>query len=117
MPYVATAVALFVALQHIGFLILEMFLWQQPIGMKIFRQSPEHAAISAVLAQNQGLYNGFLAAGIIWGCGRQDPGVVRFFLGCVVVAGLFGGATVSPRIIAVQAVPAALAILLLFFGI
>jgi putative membrane protein len=101
-------VAAFVAVQHVAFLVLEMFLWEHDIGRKVFRQSKENAAISAPLAKNQGLYNGFLAAGLVWGLVRGDVAAVQFFLGCVIVAGLFGGATVSPRIIAVQAVPAAI---------
>lgn len=105
---IASALALFVAAQHVAFLVLEMFLWEQPIGRKIFRQSAEKARDSSALAKNQGLYNGFLAAGLVWGVWRGDPGVVGFFLGCVVVAGLFGGATVSPRIALVQSLPAAL---------
>ena len=106
---ITTALALFVAAEHVGFLVLEMFLWEAPTGRKIFRMSEQKAADSAVLAKNQGLYNGFLAAGLAWGVARGDAGVVGFFLGCVVVAGLFGAATVSPRIAVVQALPAALA--------
>ncbi len=116
MNVAATAVAAFVAVQHVGFLVLEMFLWEHDLGRKVFRQSKENAALTAVLAKNQGLYNGFLAAGIVWGIARGDAPAVQFFLGCVVVAGLFGGATVSPRIIAVQAVPAAVALGLTFLG-
>ena len=114
MNVAATAVAAFVALQHAAFLVLEMFLWEHDIGRKVFRQSKENAAITAVLAKNQGLYNGFLAAGLVWGIARGDVPAVQFFLGCVVAAGLFGGATVSPRIIAVQAVPAAIGLGLTF---
>lgn len=116
MNVAATAVAAFVAVQHVGFLVLEMFLWEQDIGRKVFRQSKENAAITAVLAKNQGLYNGFLAAGIVWGLARGDVPSVQFFLGCVVVAGVYGGATVSPRIIAVQAIPAAIGLALTFLG-
>jgi putative membrane protein len=104
-----------VALLHVWFLVLEMFLWQRPIGRRIFRTSEEKAAVTAQLAKNQGLYNGFLAAGLFWGfllAGEGAPharAVTTFFLGCVIVAGLYGGATVSPRIALVQALPAAIA--------
>src|SRR4051812_20054545 len=90
----------FSALQHLGFLVLEMFLWTKPIGLKIFRLTPEAAAASATLAMNQGLYNGFLAAGLVWGLCAAEPASLQiktFFLGCVIVAGAFGAATVSPR--------------------
>ena len=111
-----TVVALVVAALHVGFLVLEMFLWTTPTGMKIFRRTPAQAADSKTLAMNQGLYNGFLAAGIGWGTLRADVGVVEFFCGCVVVAGLFGAATVSSRILVVQALPALVALGLLFAG-
>lgn len=109
----------FVALQHVGFLVLEMFLWQKPIGRKVFRLSPEDAATTAVLAANQGLYNGFLAAGLVWSlwCAIMNPPMfvplASFFLGCVVVAGLYGGATAARSILLVQALPAAIALILL----
>lgn len=106
---ITTAIAAFVALQHIAFLVLEMFLWEKPIGRKVFRQTAQNAAITAVLAKNQGLYNGFLAAGLIWGVmagGDMGTSLIRFFLGCVAVAGAYGAMTVSPRIFFVQAVPA-----------
>jgi putative membrane protein len=112
----STAFALFVAVQHLGFLVLEMFLWETPTGLKVFRQSAEHAAISATLAKNQGLYNGFLAAGLVWGVVRHEPSTIGFFFGCVIVAGLFGGATVSPRILAIQALPAAIGLAVLLAG-
>jgi putative membrane protein len=99
-----------VALLHLWFLVLEMFLWTKPIGLKVFRNTPEKAATSATLAANQGLYNGFLVAGLVWGLVAASPemafAVKNFFLGCVVVAGAFGAATVSRRIFYVQAVPA-----------
>ena len=101
-----------VAILHIGFLVLEMFLWATPFGMKTFNLTPEFAAASAALAANQGLYNGFLAAGLLWGAFHPRPEVALplriFFLACVVVAGVFGAATVSRRILYVQAVPALL---------
>ena len=110
---VALALAAFVALQHAGFLVLEMFLWDHPVGRRTFRLEPEFAKRSRALAANQGLYNGFLAAGLVWGlCARRDE-VLVFFLACVVIAGVFGAATVSRRILLIQAVPAALALVAL----
>ena len=100
----------FVALEHILFLIVEMFLWQHPIGMGIFDLTPEFAAETAFMAQNQGLYNGFLAAGLIWALVAAKRDVRVFFLLCVIVAGVFGAVTVSPTILFAQAVPAALAL-------
>lgn len=102
----------FVALQHFGFLVLEMFLWDTPVGHQVFGLTPEFARESTVLAANQGLYNGFLAAGLVWSFFRsRDAVAVRiFFLSCVVVAGVFGGLTASPSIFLVQAAPAALAL-------
>ena len=99
----------FVALAHLGFLALEMFFWNHPVGQKLFAMTPEFAAQSATLAMNQGLYNGFLAAGLVWGlvAGRRD--VKLFFLGCVVVAGIFGGLTAKTTILLTQALPGALA--------
>jgi len=94
-----------VALLHGYFLILEMFLWERPAGRKSFRTTAEFAAQSKTLAANQGLYNGFLAAGLIWGLFAGDP-VKIFFLGCVVIAGIFGAYTVSKRIFYIQALPA-----------
>lgn len=103
-----------VALLHVCFLILEMFLWTTPTGLRVFGQSREAAETSKVLAANQGLYNGFLAAGLLWGLylGNAGHGVKVFFLGCVVVAGLYGAATVSRRILFVQALPAAVGLVL-----
>ena len=105
----------FVALQHIGFLVLEMFLWTRPAGRKAFGLTREFAESTRVLAANQGLYNGFLAAGLIWGCWLAEAGsdIRAFFLGCVVVAGVFGGATASWRILPIQALPAAIALSLM----
>ncbi|MEM1412311.1 MAG: DUF1304 domain-containing protein [Pseudomonadota bacterium] len=105
----------FVALQHLGFLVLEMFLWTEPVGMRTFGMTEAFARESAALAANQGLYNGFLAAGLIWGLIRGDQGrhVLVFFLACVVVAGVFGGITVKPTIFLVQGVPAMIALALL----
>ena len=105
-----------VALLHLWFLVLEMFLWDKPLGLKTFRQTPEAAAASKVLAANQGLYNGFLAAGLLWGLWLRGAGfdIKVFFLACVVVAGLYGAATVGRKILFVQALRAALALALLF---
>jgi putative membrane protein len=110
MRIIADVLAGVVALEHAGFLVLEMFLWTKPVGMRIFRLTPEAARTSAGLAMNQGLYNGFLAAGLVWGLCASDPATAlsakTFFLCCVVVAGVFGAATVSPRILLIQAAPA-----------
>jgi len=109
-----TALVVLIALEHLWFLVLEMFLWTRPIGLKTFRNTPELAKQSSVLAANQGLYNGFLMAGLLWGAFHPDPTVAFqvkvFFLGCVLVAGVFGAVTVSKRILYVQAVPALLAL-------
>ena len=99
-----------VAALHLYFLVLEMFLWTRPLGRKVFRMSAEKAETTRVLAANQGLYNGFLAAGLVWAACTGQRDVALFFLGCVVVAGVFGAATVSRRILYVQALPALLAI-------
>jgi putative membrane protein len=109
MSLIAIALTALVALLHAGFLVLEMFLWNTPFGRRTFRLTEEKARDTAVLAANQGLYNGFLAAGLAWGLWLQDRGICLFFLGCVVVAGLFGAATVKRSILYVQAVPAILA--------
>lgn len=110
----------FVALQHFAFLVLEMFLWTTPTGMKVFRQSATNAEITKVLAANQGLYNGFLAAGLVWALCHTDPLMARqlayFFLGCVVVAGAYGAYSVSPRILLVQALPALIALAAVCFS-
>ncbi len=117
MIWVANLVVALVAALHVYFLILEMFLWTRPLGLKTFRQSLDQAQSSAVLAANQGLYNGFLAAGLIWGLLHGAPAfafqIKVFFLLCVIVAGVFGAATVSKRILLVQALPAAIALILL----
>lgn len=98
---------------HVYFLVLEMFLWTKPRGLKTFRLKPDFAEKTKGLAANQGLYNGFLSAGLFWGLSHPDEGVGKqiqlFFLGCVVVAGVFGAATVNRMIFMVQAVPALVA--------
>jgi putative membrane protein len=114
---IVKGLVLLVALQHVWFLVLEMFLWTRPIGLRTFRQTPDEARATAVLAANQGLYNGFLAAGLVWaafaGPGTA-PGLQTFFLGCVLVAGIYGGLTASRAILVVQGIPAALALLSLW---
>jgi putative membrane protein len=115
MSLAADGVVALVALLHLYFLVLEMFLWDKPAGLRAFRQTPEQAAATKVLAANQGLYNGFLAAGLLWGLllGADGRAVKLFFLGCVLVAGLYGAATASRKILVVQALPAALGLALL----
>lgn len=105
MPIAADIVIALIALLHLYFLVLEMFLWDKPAGRRAFGLSPEFAAQSRVLAANQGLYNGFLAAGLLWGLylGGAGLGVKLFFLGCVLLAGLFGGLTASRKILWIQA--------------
>jgi putative membrane protein len=111
------AVAL-VALLHAYFLVLEMFLWDKPTGLRTFGHTAEHAAASKVLAANQGLYNGFLAAGLVWGLtlGSAGTGVKVFFLACVVVAGVYGAATAAKKILYVQALPAVIALALVLLA-
>ncbi len=109
-----------VAALHVYFLVLEMFLWRTPIGLRTFRMSKEVAESSAVLAANQGLYNGFLAAGLLWalvayGIVGGRP-ILTFFLLCVIVAGIYGAATVSRRIFFVQALPAVVALVLVWLS-
>ena len=120
MIWIANILVAVVAALHVYFLVLEMFLWTKPLGLKTFRNSPEKAAESAVLAANQGLYNGFLAAGLAWGLVQSVPAfafqIKVFFLICVIVAGVYGAATVSRRILYVQAAPAALALILLWLA-
>jgi putative membrane protein len=101
-----------VAISHVGILILEMFFWNHPIGQKIFSMTPEVAESSAVLAMNQGLYNGFLAAGLFWGLLKNRSDFKVFFLTCVVVAGIFGGLTAKTSILFTQGLPALIALIL-----
>ena len=103
-----------VATLHVYFLILEMFLWTKPAGLKAFGLTPERAESSKVLAANQGLYNGFLAAGLFWSLLAGDGGghIALFFLSCVIVAGLYGAATASRKILYVQAIPGIVALIL-----
>ena len=113
MRLLADVALVVVAILHLGFLILEMFLWTKPFGLRTFRLTPEIAQASAGLAANQGLYNGFLAAGLIWGAlGGDGAYAIRlFFLGCVIVAGVFGGFTAKRSILYMQALPGLLALL------
>lgn len=108
-----------VALLHLYFLVLEMFLWDKPFGRRVFGLTPEYAAASKSLAANQGLYNGFLAAGLIWGLSlgaAAGQAVQLFFLGCVIVAGIFGALTVSLKILWVQALPGLIAVALVLLA-
>ncbi len=111
----ASVLIVFVAVEHLAFLVLEMFLWTTPIGHQVFGLTPAFAEQSSALAANQGLYNGFLAAGLIWSLIRKEDAyaIKIFFLVCVVVAGIFGAATVKTSILIVQGTPAIAALLLL----
>ncbi len=115
MKIAANLIASLVAIEHLGILVLEMFFWDHPVGYRIFGTTPDIASSSAVLAMNQGLYNGFLAAGLIWGliAGRRD--VKIFFLLCIVAAGIFGGLTAKTSIIYTQAMPALIGLVLVLF--
>lgn len=106
---------LFIALLHVYILVLEMFLWEKPAGLRAFHNTPEKAAITRVLAANQGLYNGFLAAGLFWGLWLGEAGVAIkvFFLLCIAIAGIYGALTASRKIIFIQTLPAAIGLLLL----
>ena len=108
----ASVLVTLVALIHVYFLLLEMVMWDRPFGRRVFGTTPEFAAASKALAANQGLYNGFLAVGLLWGLmlGAAGKPVQLFFLGCVIVAGVFGALTVSRKILWVQALPALLAV-------
>ena len=110
MNVVAGVLVGLVAALHLYFLVLEMFLWTTPTGRRAFGLDPDFAERSRALAANQGLYNGFLVAGLVWGLVADRTDVQVFFLGCVVVAGVFGAATVNRRILLVQALPAAVAL-------
>jgi putative membrane protein len=110
MTIVANVLTAFVALSHAGILVLEMFFWDHPVGRKIFGMTPEVSASSKVLAANQGLYNGFLAAGLVWALVTGRPDVKIFFLACIVIAGVFGAATAKTSILFTQGLPAALAL-------
>jgi putative membrane protein len=112
MTILTKALIVLVALSHVGFMILEMFFWDHPVGRRIFNMTPEVSASSAVLAANQGLYNGFLAAGLAWAMWSDRRDLKLFFLACVVVAGLFGGLTAKTTILFTQGLPALIALAL-----
>ena len=116
MNALSIALVALVAALHLFFLVLEMFLWTTPTGRGVFGTDAVFAEQSKALAANQGLYNGFLAAGLVWGLIADVNDVLLFFTGCVVVAGVYGAATVSRRILYVQAAPAALALILLWLA-
>lgn len=107
----ATLLVALVAIIHLAILVLEMFFWEAPAGRRAFNLSADFARESRVLAANQGLYNGFLAAGLAWGLGASGVQVVIFFLACVLAAGIFGALTASRKILYIQALPALLALL------
>ena len=115
MALVANVIVALIGVLHVYILVLEMFLWTTPRGLKAFGNTPEKAELTRVLAANQGLYNGFLAAGLFWGLslGAAGTGVKVFFLLCVAIAGLYGAATASRRILFIQTVPACVGLLLL----
>ena len=115
MAYLSNILIGFIALQHIAFLVLEIFYWEKPLGRRVFGTSKEVATASKTLAMNQGLYNGFLAAGLIWGLilGLDGMSVKLFFLMCVFIAGIFGGMTASKKILYIQALPAGITLILL----
>jgi len=114
MQIASTVVVVIIALLHLYFLVLEMFLWEKPAGLRAFSQTRESARASRVLAANQGLYNGFLAAGLVWGAfaGASGLGIRLFFLICVLVAGVYGGLTAGRKILFIQALPALVGIIL-----
>ena len=118
MSAIANVVVGLVALVHVYILVLEMFLWDKPAGLRAFGQTKEAAAASKVLAANQGLYNGFLAAGLIWGLslGADGTSVKVFFLTCVLIAGVYGAVTANRRILFVQAIPAAIGLALVLLS-
>lgn len=117
MKLLANIFTAIVAVEHIGILILEMFFWDHPVGRSIFGMSTEVSAASATLAANQGLYNGFLAAGLIWGTLKSRREIQIFFLACVVIAGIFGGLTAKTTIMFTQALPAFIALVMTVLSI
>lgn len=116
MTVLANIVIAVVAVLHLGFLILEMFLWNHPIGRKTFKMTKEVSESSATLAANQGLYNGFLAVGLTWGLLSGEFSVKVFFLVCVLIAGIYGGVTAKRSILYIQALPALLGLVLLYLS-
>lgn len=116
MKIAANVLVALIAVEHLGILVLEMFFWDHPIGRRIFGMSPEVSGASAILAMNQGLYNGFLAAGLIWGLLSDRREIKFFFLACVVIAGVFGGLTAKTSILVTQAMPALIALIVVRFA-
>ena len=116
MMILANILVALVAVLHVGFLVLEMFFWNHPVGRKTFKMTPEYAQESAKLAANQGLYNGFLAAGLIWGLISGETSIKIFFLVCVIVAGIFGGLTAKRSILYMQALPGLLALIAVYLA-
>jgi putative membrane protein len=116
MNLIANILVTLVAVLHLGFLTLEMFLWDHPVGRKTFKMTPEYSKASASLAANQGLYNGFLAAGLIWGLVTSNIPVQIFFLICVLVAGIYGGITAKRSILYMQALPGLLALVAVYLA-
>ena len=116
MNLVANILVVLVAVLHLGFLALEMFFWDHPFGRKRFGMTPEYSKASASLAANQGLYNGFLAAGLVWGLVAGDASIKIFFLVCVVVAGVYGGFTAKRSILYMQALPGLLALIAVYLA-
>jgi len=116
MNSIANVLVVLVAVLHLGFLALEMFFWDHPFGRKRFKMTPEYSKASASLAANQGLYNGFLAAGLVWGLIANDPSIKIFFLICVVIAGIYGGLTTRRTILYIQALPALLALIAVYLA-
>lgn len=116
MSLIANVLVVLVAVLHLGFLALEMFYWDHPFGRKRFRMTPEYSKASASLAANQGLYNGFLAAGLVWGLVTGDASIKIFFLICVVVAGVYGSLTARRTILYIQALPGLLALIAVYLA-
>ena len=116
MNILANILVVLVAVLHVGFLALEMFFWDHPFGRKRFKMTPEYSKASASLAANQGLYNGFLAAGLVWGLVTSNTPVQIFFLICVVVAGVYGGLTTRRTILYIQALPGLLALIAVYLA-
>lgn len=116
MLLVANLLVVIVAILHVGFLVLEMFFWDHPVGRKRFGLTPEFSKASATLAANQGLYNGFLAAGLIWGLITGDTSIKIFFLLCVLIAGIYGGFTAKRSILYIQALPALVALIAVYLA-
>jgi len=116
MSLIANVLVVLVAVLHLGFLALEMFFWDHPFGRKRFRMTPEYSKASASLAANQGLYNGFLAAGLGWGLITGDTSIKIFFLICVLVAGVYGGLTTRRTILYIQALPGLLALIAVYLA-